>query len=185
MQYEKGYCGARWDSSDPNNDALLYVVEIRGVEESSWKLLKDKLKDRQWSWDSTAFPDGKYLVRVRASDSPDNPPEEALSAPLISEPFLIDNTPPSISTLAADHAAARLRVTWSATDASSTIQKAEYSINGGDWTVVYPTTRITDSRTHDYLLELPRTPAGEQTIAVRVTDEFDNQAVSKVVVPGT
>lgn len=182
MQYEKGHIGARWAAKDDNNDTLSYKVEIKGAQESEWKLLKDGIKDRQLSWDSTAFPDGEYLLRVTASDAPDNPPQQALAAELVSERFLIDNTPPEISGLAASPAGGKLNVTWKARDAHSPIRKAEYSVNGGEWIVVEPTTRISDSREHDYNLALERISQGEHTIAVRVTDEFDNQSVAKVVV---
>ena len=44
-----------------------------------------------------------------------------------------------------------------------------------------PTTRLTDSTELDYRVEVDR-GAGEPTIAVRVADEFENQAVAKTVV---
>ena len=48
-------------------------------------------------------------------------------------------------------------------DALSTLGKAEYSVNGGEWTVVEPTTRLTDSSEHDYRITLPNRPPGEVT----------------------
>src|ERR1039457_483213 len=60
MQYAKGFTGARWAASDENGDSLIFTVEIRGVHETNWKLLKDKVREKYWSWDSTAFPDGEY-----------------------------------------------------------------------------------------------------------------------------
>jgi hypothetical protein len=72
-------------------------------------------------------------------------------------------------------------VSFRAKDALSTLGKAEYSINGGDWTVVEPTTRLTDSEEHEYRVTVDR-PVGEVTIAVRVSDEHDNEAVAKTVV---
>ncbi len=181
MQYEKGQIGARWLASDENEDGLLYKVEIRGVQESEWKLLKDKVKEKHLSWDSTAFPDGDYLIRVTASDSPDNPPGQELSGQLVSGLFLIDNTPPDITGLAAARTAGKLEVRWKAKDARSLIQKAEYSVDGGEWLVVEPTTKVSDSPEHDYILTLERLASGEHTIAVRVTDDYDNQSVAKTV----
>ena len=182
MQYAQGHVGVRWGASDENSDTLIYTVQIRGEKESEWKLLKDKLKERHLSWDSTAFPDGEYRVRVIASDAPSNPPAQALTAELVSEILFIDNTPPQISGLTAAVSGSKLTVKWKAADALSAIGKAEYSLNGGDWTVVEPTTKLSDSQEHDYNLVLERPSGTEQTIAVRVTDEYDNQAVAKVVV---
>jgi hypothetical protein len=181
MQYAKGALGARWLAGDPNGDSLVYTVEIRGVNETEWKPLKDKLTEKYYSWDSTAFPDGEYRLRIAASDSPSNPPGEALTARLESEPFLIDNTPPKITGLAVSRTGAKLQVRWHAADALNNISKAEYSLDGGDWTVAAPVSGISDSQELDYSLSLDAAP-GEHTIAVRVEDAYDNQAADKAVV---
>jgi hypothetical protein len=72
-------------------------------------------------------------------------------------------------------------VQFHAKDALTTLGKAEYSVNGGDWIILEPTTRLTDSAEHDYRVTLPNRPPGEATIAVRVEDEYGNQAVAKTV----
>lgn len=182
MNYAKGYIGARWRVRDENGDTLVYKVEIRGRGETDWQLLKDKLKEKEYSWDSTAFPDGEYELRVTASDSPSNPPGEALSSSLVSDPFLIDNTPPQITGLTATSNGKHIEVRWSAKDASSIIDHAEYSVNGGEWQVVEPVTHLSDSPEEEYRLVIDRASTEEQTIAVRVFDYYDNQAVAKTVV---
>jgi hypothetical protein len=181
MQAAKGAIGARWLAWDPNGDALIYKIEIRGVKETEWKPLKDKIADKYFSWDSTAFPDGEYRLRVTASDAPGNPPSEALTASLESDRFLIDNTPPRITNLTGTRAGGGLEVRWHAADALNNVTQAEYSLDGGDWTVAPPVTKLSDSLDLDYELTLTAGP-GEHTIAVRVTDDFDNEAVEKVVV---
>jgi len=60
MQYAKGAIGARWIAIDDNSDTLIYTVEIRGRERNRMEALKDKVKEKYISWDSTAFPDGEY-----------------------------------------------------------------------------------------------------------------------------
>jgi hypothetical protein len=183
LNYAKGFDGARWLASDDNNDSLVYRVDIRGVKESGWKLLKDNVKERYLSWDTTAFPDGEYVLRVTASDSPSNPPDQALTASLVSDPFLIDNTPPQILNLTGSSAAGnKLELRFSARDARTTVDHAEYSVNGGDWVLVDPISRLSDSPEEEYHLLIDRPGSGEQVIAVRVNDEFDNQAVDKVVI---
>jgi hypothetical protein len=181
MQAAKGYVGARWLASDPNGDSLVYTVEIRGANETQWKPLKDKLAEKYVSWDSTAFPDGEYALRLTASDAPGNPPSEALTARLESDPFIIDNTPPKISALAAARNGAKLEVRWHAADALNNISRAEYSLDGGDWTVAAPVTKLSDSPDLDYALTLDA-PPGEHTVAVRVKDDYDNEATEKAVV---
>lgn len=182
MQYAKGYVGVRWLAEDPNGDELRYRVEIRGEGETEWKLLEEELDKAYLSWDSTAYADGEYRVRVTATDAPDNPPHQALEATLVSEPFLIDNTPPEIRGLAATLSGRTLTAQWKAADARTVVRRAEYSLDGGEWTVVLPVTKLSDSRELDYELKLEDVEPGEHTLAVRVTDTFDNQAVAKVVV---
>ena len=182
MNYAKGYAGARWLASDPNGDALEYKVEIRGETEKEWKLLKDELKDAVYSWDATAYPDGRYRLRVTARDNPDNPPDQALHSSLESDEFLIDNTGPSIVINSARRSGNRLEIQFRATDALNRIDKAEYSVNGGPWRFAEPTTRLSDSREHEYRLAIDAAGPGENTVAVRVSDSCDNQAVEKTVV---
>jgi hypothetical protein len=181
MQSAKGFIGARWAASDPNGDPLVYTVEIRGTGETEWKLLKDKVTERYFSWDSTTWPDGEYRVRVTASDAPGNPPAEALTARLEGSPFFIDNTPPKIAALSSVRAGGKLQVKWHAADALNNIAKAEYSLDGGEWKVAAPVTRLSDAPELDYELSLDAGP-GEHTVAVRVEDDYGNQAVEKTVV---
>jgi hypothetical protein len=181
MQSAKGWMGARWLASDPNGDPLVFTIEIRGISETEWKPLKEKVAERYLSWDSTAFPDGEYRLRITASDAPGNPPAEALAGNLESDPFWIDNTPPKITGLTAARNGGKLEVRWHASDAINNIGKAEYSLDGAEWKVAAPVTRLSDSLDLDYGLSLDAGP-GEHTIAVRVEDDYDNQAIEKVVV---
>lgn len=181
MNYAKGFTGARWRSADRNGDTLQFKLELRGVGEKEWKLLKDKLTVRHLSWDSTAFADGEYRLQVTASDSASNPEGKGLEGKLVSEPFLIDNTPPKIMELAATVMGNKVTVRFKAADALSQISRAEYSVNGGEWTLIEPTTRITDAKEHAYAIAFEKGPVSEQTIAVRVSDQFDNQSVEKTL----
>jgi sugar lactone lactonase YvrE len=181
MTYAKGFLGARWAASDPNGDPLMYTVEIKGANETEWKMLREKVNERYLSWDSTAYPDGEYRLRVTASDAGGNPPGEALSAREVSAPFVIDNTPPKITGLAASRSGTKLAVKWHAADALNNIAKCEYSVDGGEWKIAAPVTRLSDGPELDYEIS-PEAGAGEHTIAVRVEDEYANQSVEKTVV---
>ncbi len=181
MTLAKGWIGARWNASDENNDALMYAVEIRGTQEKQWKPLVDKIRERHYSFDSTALPDGEYRLRVTASDGLSNVKAEALTGQDVSAPFYIDNTPPEISGLTAARDTAGLQAKWKAADALNVIKRAEYSVDGGDWTIVEPLGKLSDSLTLDYDLVVPGTWTGEHTIAVRVTDDYDNTSVAKSI----
>jgi sugar lactone lactonase YvrE len=177
MQYAKGALGVRWSEVDENGDTLIHKIEIRGEKEHNWILLRDKVYEKYYSFDSTAFPDGDYRIRITASDSPSNTPENTLETTEESDPFTIDNSPPKITGLQRTVTG----VKWHAADELSTIRKAEYSLDGGDWTVVDPVTKLSDSEALDYNLTLKNLTTGEHTIAVRSEDDNDNMEVAKLV----
>jgi hypothetical protein len=180
LTYARGMIGARWMATDDNQDSLEFNLEIRGVGEQNWKPLKDKLREHYYSWDMTAFSDGRYQLKVTATDAPANPLNQGLKAEAVSAPFLIDNTAPAVRELAASPAGGRVNLRFRAADAASVITKAEIAVNGGEWRLIEPTVRLADSRELEFQLLLERPSAGELTIAVRVTDEFDNQSVEKL-----
>ncbi len=186
LTYAKGFGGIRWAASDDNGDRMMFKVEIRGTNETVWKLMKDQVRERFLTFDATAFPDGEYVARVTATDSPDNPPADALMGALVSAPFRIDNTAPVIEALTAQAegtgAPAKIRIRFRAVDQHSWISKAEYSINGVEWVVVNPATALSDSKSLGYDFTIERPQPGETTIAVRVSDEADNQATAKALV---
>ncbi len=179
---QKGAQGVRWAAHDDNDDQLIFSVYIRGVNESSWKLLKERITDKFYSWDAATFPDGVYVVKVVASDSPSNSEEEALTGEKEGQPFEIDNTPPRILNLRAAREGRRVRVAFQASDAMSVIRRAEFSVDGGDWQIVPPVDKISDSLEEDYNFQTAELPPGEHTVAVRVYDKVDNAQVEKVVV---
>jgi sugar lactone lactonase YvrE len=173
LQYSKGFETVRWSANDPNGDQLEFKVELRAAGDPVWRTLKDKLLDHFLAFDSTSFPDGKYKVRIIASDAPSNTPDAVLTSSLESETFIIDNTPPVITIDSADANS----IKFSAKDALSWIDRAEYSIDGGDWTLLVPVNMVTDSQSLDYSL----TAKPGQMVSVRVYDENDNVAAKAVI----
>jgi hypothetical protein len=182
LNYEKGFAGARWRVSDANGDTIASTLEIRGESEREWKPLKSDIKESRYSWDATGLADGRYRLRLTATDQPDNYPGAGLSATIESEEFIVDHTPPEILDLAARIEGAKLIVSFRARDAFSALQSAEFSVNGGEWIAAAPSTRMTDSLEHSYTAEAGKPAQTEITVAVRVTDEFDNSAVRKTTI---
>lgn len=177
-----GYRGARWRAEDQNQDKLSFKIEIRGEGEKHWKLLEEDVSSSHLDWDTTSFADGLYRVRVTASDRPSNPASEAKSDAKISEPFTIDNSAPVIADLSAQPGGGALQVRFTVADATSVIDRAEYSLDGGDWELLLPVSRLFDSKDLAFDFLTSSTESGEHTVAVRVHDRFENLVTSKVVV---
>ncbi len=179
LTYSKGIVGVRWAASDDNGDPLVYNIDIRSAGDQTWIPLRQGVREKYTNIESTAFPDGEYQVRVTASDAPGNPEGQALTSTIVSDPFLIDNTPPQITGLTASSGAPGIQLHWRARDARSVIDKAEYSVNGGEWQTVAPVGGLSDSLEEDYSVTVPREGSGPRIIAVRVTDDYDNSTVAE------
>jgi hypothetical protein len=188
---QKGYQSVLWSAHDDNDDDLRYAVYFRGESEHDWKLLKDNLDQKFYSWDTTTMPDGAYYLKIMASDAPSNPPAAALKTERESERFEVDNTPPAIEHLEAVVATTRngtipgtpvLLVKFSATDPSSSIERAQYSVDGGEWVLLAPMAGISDNKMESYQFSLGNLSPGEHTIAVRAYDKFENVGAAKTTI---
>jgi WD40 repeat protein len=174
----------RWAAHDDNGDDLIYSLYLRGDGETVWRLLKDQIADKAYSFDATLIPDGGYQIKVVASDAPSHTPADSLTGDKISERFEVDTTPPVVSGLRATAEAAP-RVIFDAEDAFSPIAHAEYSLDAGPWQYIDPVGVLSDSRREHYDFRLSAAALdnkpGEHLITVRVYDRHDNVGVAKTV----
>jgi WD40 repeat protein len=177
---EKGYQSVLWSAHDDNDDDLVFSVYYRGEGEQTWRLLKDKLAQHFYSWDGTTMPDGAYYLKIVASDLPSNPPSQALTNARISERFEIQNTPPRVENLRADTSGAAAKISFDAVSSGLAITKAQYSVDAGDWLIVFPTGGLSDGPKESYQLELPGLAPGPHTVAVQISDRFDNSTAAQV-----
>jgi hypothetical protein len=177
---QKGYQSVLWSAHDENDDDLVFAIYYHGEGEQNWRLLKDKLTQRHYSWDTTSMPDGAYYLKIVASDSPSNPPDQALSAERVSDRWLVANTPPRIENLRAGSGLLNTRASFEAISSSGAIARAEYSIDAGDWQIVFPADVLSDSPNESYAIQLPGLPPGEHTLAVQVIDHARNVTAAKV-----
>ena len=191
----------RWAAHDDNGDDLTFSLYLRGDGESVWRLLKDKITDKAYSFDAALVPDGGYQIKVLASDSPSHTPTDALTGFKESDRFEIDTTPPVVSALTAvgqpvncerGHCPKKFKVTLDAEDAFSPIAHAEYSLDAGPWQYVEPVGGLSDSRREHYEIPISVDAAStasdkitEHLITVRVYDRHDNVGVAKTVIPAS
>ena len=182
-QKDKNSITARWTSHDDNGDNLMYSIYYRGDNETTWRLLKDQVNEKYYSWDAAQLPDGGYTLRVIASDAPSHNPGETLMGERVSERFEVDTTPPVPGQLTATMANNQIHALLEATDATSAIDHAEYSLDAGPWQYLEPAGKLSDSPTEHYDFTLPVTgSAAEHTLAVRIYDRFENVATAKTVI---
>lgn len=182
----------RWAAHDENGDDLIYSLYLRGDGEHVWRLLKDKITDKAYSFDAAQVPDGGYTVKVVASDAPSHAPGDVLTGEKVSDRFEVDTTPPVITALKASAEAATCAAapcppsvfaTFDAEDATSPISHAEYSLDAGPWQFIAPVGELSDSRREHYELHLPTSvlkgEGGEHLLTVRVYDRYENVGLAK------
>ena len=170
--FQKGLQTIAWKAEDPDSDRLTYTLHYRREGDQGWQELRADLLDQIFVWDTTSVSDGRYLVRVSASDAPSNAADRALTGDRPSELIVVDNTPPAI-TADVNRSGSTIRLLVTVQDALSPIQKLEYSIAGGQWQIAYPTDGLADSPNERYEIPL----AGEADAArvvVRATDLLQN-----------
>jgi WD40 repeat protein len=186
--HDRDAIGVKWNAHDENDDQLVYSVYYRGDGETRWLLLKDNLTDKAYSFDASLLPDGGYTVKVIASDAPSHSPGEALTAEKISRRFEVDTTPPRIENLTASMEGTQIRVRFRAADGFSTIKRAEYSVDAGEWKYVEPAGQLSDAKVEDYDFRLAPEPgkdaAAEHVVVVRVYDKYENMGAAKTVLRG-
>ncbi len=185
---------ARWAAHDDNGDDLTYSLYLRGDGEHAWRLLKDNITDKAYSFDQTLLPDGGYQLKVLASDSPSHTPGDALNGDKVSDRFEIDTTAPNVTNLKASSEAAPCahtpctspaHVVFDAEDAMSPVVHAEYSLDAGPWQYVEPVGGLSDARREHYDFTIPASAfegkSGEQLLTVRIYDRHDNVGLSKTL----
>jgi hypothetical protein len=180
--FQRGIQTFSWKAEDPNDDSLVYEVHYRPADEKRFRLLRKGVTDSVLAWDTTTVPNGRYVVRVVASDSPANPQALALTGEKESQPFDVDNTPPSVSATLLGRSPTRVRVV--VRDDSSLVRRAEFSIDGGPWQEVHPVDGINDALEETY--EIPVGPLGSEgphLLVARASDLLGNLASARVEIP--
>jgi hypothetical protein len=170
--FQKGWQTIGWKADDADGDRLTYALAYRREGESAWHDLRAGLSDPIFVWDTATVPDGRYVIKVTASDSASNTADRALTGERESDAFDIDNTPPVITVTIARESrgiVAHVRVR----DAQSPIDKVEYAIGGGAWTLVYPVDGLADSREEQYEIVV-KSEADLNQMVIRATDLMQN-----------
>jgi hypothetical protein len=190
--HDRDSIGVKWSAHDENDDQLVYSLYYRGDDETRWLLLKDNLSDKAYSFDASLLPDGGYTVKVVVSDAPSHSPGEALTASKESRRFEVDTTPPRIENLAASVEGGQIHVTFRSVDGFSTVKRAEYSVDAGEWKYVEPIGQLSDAKTENYDFKVASdkiapndekyAAASEHVVVVRVYDRYENMGAAKTLI---
>jgi hypothetical protein len=183
--WARGVRTVQWRASDPNGDALRFRVHVRRVDEGAWSEVGERVDATSFSWDTGALPDGRYRLRVTASDEAANPLGEERTAEALSVPFTVDNTPPSVTSFTARGEAGAVAFEGRAEDGLSPLSRIEVAIDDAEWRTVTPEGGLADDRSLSFRARLPKVEPGDHTVSVRAVDLAGNTATraSRVTVP--
>lgn len=179
--WKKGYRSFRWQVADPNGDTLTYALEFRPLypeagerreragrdEPDAWMPVAEDLADDHYSFDATVLPDGVYRFRLLASDEEENAPGEGLVSDQISEPVVVDHSPPRLVQAERDGDVVRAVIE----DSHNPLRSAEVSVDAGEWSPAPAADGILDARRERLEVEIP---ADARLLLVRVVDAAYN-----------
>lgn len=171
----------QWRTENPDDDRVRYRVRFRAEGQTLWRsmLREDQvLTKTEFAWNTSAVPDGWYVVQVEASDELSNPDPLALRSTAESDPILVDNNAPRIERLQVKGK----RVLGRVTDSLGPIAQLEYAVNGGEWRLFFSADQLFDDKVEDIDLDLSALPSGEHIVAIRATDAGGNVGSAEITV---
>ena len=171
-----------WKVDNPDKDDLRYRLQYRQVGSNTWfDLLKpqEKLTKESYSWETSDLPEGRYRLRLVATDELSNPPDRVTRDEMESSVVLVDNTPPVVDGLKV----VGKRVQGVAIDGVGPIARIEISIAGSDeWTPFYPTDGIFDEQREEFDADVSKlAPALPALLSLRVYDKANNAVIRSVI----
>ncbi|MDQ3281239.1 MAG: hypothetical protein M3Q69_07480 [Acidobacteriota bacterium] len=172
--FRKGFRTVSWRASDDNGDSLRYTLSFRAKGSDRWLRLRENMQETQMNFDTSQLPDGRYELRLVATDADDNP-DAPLTAAREGVEFEVDNTAPQVRSDANGN-----DVTLHITDSASPIGRVEYSVDAEKWIRITPVDGIADSR--DETFRLDRSTINGKFVIVRAVDGQYNITTANVQV---
>jgi hypothetical protein len=169
-----------WRGVDPNGDPLRYKVAVRVEPDGDWIEIGKDLEVSMLTWNTNTLADGRYRVKVTASDVEGNAVGEALTGEAVSEPFGIDNTPPQVTALEAKAEAAGVAVSGAASDGEGWLQRLDLSTDDGPWHSLAPDGGLSDAPRLAFHATLKDLAPGPHLVSVRAVDAAGNAATRPV-----
>lgn len=181
--WARGLRSIRWKAEDPNSDRLRFAVEVQRLGSKSWYTLGKDLEAPVYAWDTRAFEDGAYRVRVRADDGMDNDPDSALSSEQLSALVTVDNTPPVFTHLKWKTNEGQ-EIEGEVKDEVSPLTMLSMKCGKGEWTPVRPVDAVLDGPDETFHLHLsPECLADSGRIWLRAVDAAGNVVLRELQRP--
>jgi len=170
-----GIFNITYKATDANADKLTYTIDFRKLGRTGWIQIKDDIQSDKFEWNSKTVEDGRYELRVTATDEKSNTSRTALTGSRVSEPVVVDNTGPVVRKSSIIKQNDTVTLTFTASDEFSAIGQAHYTLNSNDqWQGLLPDDLVYDTTNEDFTIVLEQLTAGEHILAVKVSDDLGN-----------
>jgi hypothetical protein len=119
--------------------------------------------------------DGRYEVRVVASDQRSNSAATKLTGTRISDPIVVDNTGPVIRKHKIEKSGRAATLKLQITDELSAIGKLEYTIDSNaKWKSTLPDDLVFDTTDESFTILTEELEPGEHILALKISDDVGN-----------
>ncbi len=172
---KKGIFKVSYRATDDNNDRLVYKIDFRKVGRNNWIELEDEVEKENFEWDGKTVEDGRYEIRVTASDERDNTTETRLQSSRMSEPVVVDNTGPIVARYLIEKRNKGVTLKLKVSDQLSVIGKVDYTVDSSaEWKGAVPDDLVCDTTEEDFTIAIEQIEPGEHIISVRASDSLGN-----------
>ena len=169
-------------TKDDNGDKLVYKIDFRKLGRTNWIELKDELEASSFEWEGKTVEDGRYEIRITASDARSNTTLTKLTGSRVSEPVVVDNTGPVVNDMRITSSLkdnGKYRVLGiEIVDELSATDKLEYTIDSNArWISTVPDDLVYDTMDENFTIRIDAEedlPKGDHVITVRVSDAVGN-----------
>jgi outer membrane protein assembly factor BamB len=168
-----------YKAEDDNGDKLTYKIDFRKVGRINWIELQDDIEKEDHEWDGKTVEDGRYEVRVTASDARSNTTTTKLAGSRISDPVVVDNTGPEIKTVEqkidAENGKKFVTLRLQVSDELSAIGQLQYTVDSNaEWKGTVPDDLVYDTTDEKFTIVIEDLKPGEHILAVKVQDDLGN-----------
>jgi hypothetical protein len=171
-----------YKATDDNGDKMIYTIDMRRLDRTNWIELEEKYDKTSFDWDGKTVEDGRYEIRVTASDERSNTTATKLTGSRISDPVVVDNTGPVIKNITSsalkDNGHYRI-FEIQVHDELSAIGQLEYTIDSNDdWVGTVPDDLVYDTLDENFTVKIDieeeELSEGDHILTIKVSDAVGN-----------